>query len=74
MMVLNALWNYVFFRAQNLFGSFVMTSLFPLLDVILLILLIQLDVAATWALAPYLIYRVYGVWWGYGFWKANRIG
>ena len=73
MMVLNALWNYVFFRAQNLFVSFIVASLFPLLDVFLLILLIELDKLAAWALVPYLIYRVYGVWWGYGFWKANRI-
>lgn len=74
MMALNALWNYVFFRAQNLLISFIVASLFPLLDVILLILLVQLDRAAAWALVPYLIYRVYGAWWGYGFWKANRIG
>ena len=72
MMVLNALWNYVFFRAQNLFVSFVMASLFPLLDLVLLVLLIKLDTVAAWALVPYLIYRVYGVWWGYGFWKENR--
>ena len=72
MMVLNALWNYVFFRAQNMFVSFVVASLFPLLDLILLILLIKLDTVAAWALVPYLIYRVYGVWWGYGFWKENR--
>lgn len=73
MMVLNALWNYVFFRAQNLLVSFIVASLFPLLDVILLILLVQLDELSAWALVPYLIYRVYGVWWGYGFWRANRI-
>ena len=72
MMVLNALWNYVFFRAQNLFVSFVVASLFPLLDLVLLILLINLDTVAAWALVPYLLYRVYGVWWGYGFWKENR--
>lgn len=74
MMILNALWNYVFFRAQNLFVSFVVASLAPLFDIILLLLLLKLDATAAWALVPYLIYRVYGVWWGYGFWKANRIG
>ena len=72
MMVLNALWNYVFFRAQNLFVSFVVASLAPLFDIILLLLLLKLDATSAWALIPYLIYRVYGVWWGYGFWKANR--
>lgn len=72
MMVLNALWNYVFFRARNLFVSFIVSSLAPLFDIILLLLLLKLDATAAWALVPYLIYRVYGVWWGYGFWKANR--
>lgn len=72
MMILNALWNYVFFRAQNLFLSFVLSSLAPVFDIMLLILLIKLDTVAAWALVPYLAYRLYGVWWGYGFWKENR--
>lgn len=72
MLILNGLWNYVFFRGQNLFVGFMVASLFPLLDIILLVLLIKLDASAAWALVPYLGYRVYGVWWGYGFWKENR--
>jgi tryptophan-rich sensory protein len=72
MMVGNALWNYVFFRARNLFVSFISGSLAPILDVTLFICLIQLDKTAAWALVPYLIYRLYAVWWGYGLWKLNR--
>jgi len=57
MMVANALWNYVFFRAQNLFAGFISGSLAPILDLALFICLIKLDKTAAWALVPYLIYR-----------------
>ena|SRR6266704_2058563 len=48
MMVVNALWNYVFFRAQNLFLWFIGASLFPILDIALFICLIQLDKVIAW--------------------------
>ena len=72
MMVANGLWNYVFFRAQNLFAGFISGSLAPILDLALFICLIKLDKTAAWAFVPYLIYRLYAVWWGYGLWKLNR--
>jgi benzodiazapine receptor len=72
MMGANALWNYVFFRAQNLFVSYVGSSLAPVFDIALLVCLIRLDHVAAWALVPYLVYRLYAVWWGYGLWKENR--
>jgi translocator protein len=72
MMVLNALWNYFFFRAQNLFLSFVGGSLAPIFDTTLFVCLLQLDKAAAWSLFPYLLYRIYGLWWGYALWKTNR--
>ena len=72
MMVANGLWNYVFFRAQNLFAGFISGSLAPILDLGLFICLIKLDKTAAWAFVPYLIYRLYAVWWGYGLWKMNR--
>lgn len=71
MMTANALWNYLFFRARKLRLAVVAGSLAPLFDVALLICLIQLDRLAAWALVPYLIYRVYAVWWGYALWKLN---
>ena len=74
MMVSNAFWNYVFFRARNLFVAFVAGSLAPVFDVALLVLVIQLDKAAAWSLLPYLLYRIYAVWWGYGLWKLNSSG
>ena len=71
MMIANSLSNYVIFRARNLYMSFVIGSLFPVMDITLLICLTQLDAIAAWLLMPYLVYRVYGVWWGYALWKAN---
>ena len=71
MMAVNALWNYVFFRARNLFVAFIGSSLFPIFDIALLLGLLRLDRIAAWALLPYLIYRIYGVWWGFGLWKLN---
>lgn len=72
MMILNGLWNYVFFRARNLFLSFISMMIAPIPDVVLLFCLLQLDREAAWALVPYLIYRLYSVWWGYGLWTLNR--
>ena len=72
MMIINALTNYIIFRARNLRLSSIVGNLFPIMDVTLLILLMQLDTLAAWSLVPYLIYRVYAVWWGYAVWNLNR--
>lgn len=56
MMVVNALTNYVIFRARNLRLSFIVGTLFPVMDVALFTLLIQLDEVAVWALIPVIIY------------------
>ena len=72
MMAANAFWNYVFFRARNLFLGFIGGSIAPIFDVVLFICLIELDELAAWSLVPYLLYRIYAVWWGYGVWKLNR--
>jgi len=72
MMVVNALTNYLIFRARNLYFSFLVGSLFPILDLALFICLTQLDRVAALSLIPYLLYRIYGVWWGYGLWRMNR--
>ena len=71
MMIVNALANYIIFRARNLRLSFTVGCLFPFLDIALLLCLVQVDTIAAWALVPYLIYRVYAVWWGYRLWELN---
>lgn len=71
MMLVNAFWNYIFFRARKLFLSFIVASFFPIMDIALFICLINLDKPAAWSLIPYLLYRIYALWWGYGLWKIN---
>jgi tryptophan-rich sensory protein len=73
MMFVNALTNYVIFRARNLRLSFIIGNLFPLMDVTLFVCLLWLDRTAMWTLIPYLLYRIYALWWGYSLWKMNGI-
>jgi tryptophan-rich sensory protein len=72
MMLANAAWNLVFFRARNFYLAFVTGSAAPLPDIILFVTLIRLDALAASAMVPYLAYRAYAVWWGYALWVANR--
>jgi len=72
MMLANALWNLIFFRARNLYLAFVVGSAAPVPDVLLFLCLLRLDRIAGLALVPYLAYRAYAVWWGYALWVANR--
>ena len=71
MMSVNAFWNYVFFRAQNLFLSFFAFAFYPFIAVALFICLLQFEEVAAWSLVPYFVYLFYAVWWGYGLWKLN---
>jgi tryptophan-rich sensory protein len=72
MLIVNALANYVIFRAKNLYLNFILCALAPVVDVALLICLIRLDSLAAWSLTPYLLYRIYSVWWCYEIWRMNR--
>jgi len=72
MMIVNALTNYIIFRARNLRISFVIGCLFPIMDIALLLCVVQVHTIAAWALVPYLIYRVYAIWWGYRLWDLNQ--
>ena len=51
MMVANALWNLIFFRARNLYIAFVTGSAAPVPDVLLFISLWRLDPLAALALS-----------------------
>ena len=72
MMAANALTNYIIFRARNLGLSFIIGLLFPVMDIALFVCLIQLNGIAAWALVPYMLYRIYAVWWGFALWKLNK--
>ncbi|MBC8030452.1 MAG: tryptophan-rich sensory protein [Pyrinomonadaceae bacterium] len=70
-MATNALWNYIFFRAQNLFGAFLLGFPYALVAIALFVCLRQFDKVAAWAFVPYLIYLTYAAWWSYGLLKLN---
>jgi tryptophan-rich sensory protein len=72
MMMVNGLTNYVIFRAGNLYLSFMIGTVFPIMDVTLFVIITTLDHTAALAMIPYLVYRVYAVFWGYNLWRANQ--
>ena len=67
----NALWNYVFFRAQNLFGAFLLGFPYAFVVIALFVCLRQFDKLAAWVMVPYLIYLLYACRWSYALWKLN---
>ena len=71
MMVGNALANLVIFRARNLHLSYVIGCGFAAIDLLLVGCMLFLDRIAALALAPYLVYRIYAVWWGQALAKLN---
>jgi tryptophan-rich sensory protein len=71
MMLMNALWNYVFFRVRDLYLSFLVCLPYGLMVVALFVLTLRLDRLAALALLPYMLYLGYALAWGYGLWKLN---
>ena len=71
MMSINAAWNHVFFRAQNLFLSFFAFIPYPLLAIALFVCLLQFESPAAWIFLPYLAYLNYAAFICYKFWKLN---
>jgi len=71
MMIGNALANLVIFRARNLHLSYVIGWIFAGLDVLLVSLVVRVEFVAATILLPYLVYRVYAVWWGHALAKLN---
>jgi tryptophan-rich sensory protein len=71
MMVGNGLANLAIFRARNLRLSYVIGCVFAILDAVLFGLAVLLDSIAALTLVPYLVYRVYAVWWGRALIKLN---
>lgn len=70
-MAVNAFWNYVFFRMQNLFYSFALSVFYTLLAVALFVCLLRFDYVAAYAEIPYLLYLIYAFYWGYSLLKLN---
>lgn len=71
MMGINAVWNYVFFRAHNLFLSVFAFIPYPLLAIALFVCLLQFEPLAAWSFLPYLAYLNYAALICYKYWKLN---
>jgi tryptophan-rich sensory protein len=74
MMIMNGLWNYLFFRTRSLFLSFVAYLPYCLVAAALLVVTIRLDGVAGLTLLPYILYLGYAAAWGYALWRMNRTG
>ena len=72
LMSMNALWNYVFFRARNLFAATLASFPYNLVAIALLLCLVRLDLTAALVFAPYLAYLLFANFWGYQLWRLNR--
>ena len=65
MMGVNAFWNYVFFRTQNLLLSFFAFAFYPFVAIALFICLLQFDKIAAWSLVLLCIFALccaVGIW------------
>jgi tryptophan-rich sensory protein len=71
MMFINAFWNYLFFRARHLQFAYLIGLPYCAIALVLFGILWRLDITAAWCLAPYLVYLIYGNFWGYRVWKLN---
>jgi translocator protein len=71
-MLINALWNYFFFRTRNLFHAFVIGLPYSGLAVVLFGVLLHLDRPAAWCFLPYILYLFYASRFGYLIWKLNQ--
>ena len=72
LMGINAFWNYIFFRARNLFLATAAGFPYSIIAIALAICLWQLDHTAAVVFLPYLVYPIYANFWGYGLWRLNR--
>jgi tryptophan-rich sensory protein len=73
MMLINALWNWFFFRTRNLFHALLVGVAYTPLALVLFFSLLRADHAAARWLAPYIAYLCYANVWGYQIWKLNQV-
>ena len=72
MMIANALWNYIFFRARNLFVSVIAFGPYIAVTLALIITLSLFDLIAAGLVFIYSLYLVYATAWAYRLWNLNR--
>jgi tryptophan-rich sensory protein len=69
--VLNAFWNVLFFRAKNLRAAFFFSLSYSLVVIVCWYYSRQRDKLAAIVLGLYAIYMAYANFWGYRFWRLN---
>ena len=69
--VLNAVWNVLFFRAKNLKATFVFSLIYSIVVIACWYCLFQFDHLAAFVFGFYVIYLVYANVWGYRVWRLN---
>lgn len=74
MMSANAIWNYIFFRARNLFISFLAFGPYIVVTLSLIVTLSRFDQISAALIFLYLLYLVYAITWSYKLWNLNRTG
>ena len=70
--VLNAVWNLLFFRANNLAAAFVLSICYSVVVFACWYCLTQVDAVAAAAIGFYGVYLVCANIWGYRVWRLNR--
>ena len=74
LMLVNAGFNYVFFRRAALRASFLLFLPYSLVALSVLVMLLRLDRVTAAIFGLYLLYLVYATVWGYQTWRLNRTG
>ena len=71
-MSINAIWNFIFFRARNMFYAFLIGLPYIPIAIGLFFSLLQFDLTAAYVFLPYLFYLIYATWLGYQNWQLNK--
>ena len=72
LMLMNALWGWVFFRRKHLRASVLAFVPYLLIALGLARTLARADRLALLIFTPYLLYLVYATWWSHRIWMLNR--
>ena len=70
-LLLNAFWNYAFFRRRSLHMSFQIGMIYSVVAVALLCVLWRADAVAAWCFLPYCVYLIYAFVWSAALMRAN---
>jgi translocator protein len=72
LLLVNALWNYFFFRRRDLRASLLLNIPYAVIVVALAMALVRLGDGSIWVFVPYLVYLIYAVYYQYATWRLNN--